>query len=210
MTTQDSTAEAVGTEVGRGEKAVRNVIRRSSLATSMLTLEPVPFLDTAIFVPIQHRMVHDVACLRGYELDGTAIHDAFRRVRGRFVAPNATIAVAKIFAFVPVVPDLVSGAVAYALTSTIGELTDRYFRTGCSLSDAELRGSFDAIFKDQFRVTYRERRDELRAMFRCPRVRREFGELKQAYRRGEIGTDELSRRMTAILDDHERGACEER
>jgi uncharacterized protein (DUF697 family) len=186
-------------------KAIRDVIRRSSLETAVLALEPLPLLDTAIFVPLQHRMVEAISRLRGYDLGDEAVRETFGMIRGRLIIPNATLAVAKLFTFVPVVPDLLSGAVGLALTSAIGELADRYFCTGRRMSSEELRATFDALFMNEFKRAYRERRDELRALFRSPHVRRAVRDLKRAYRDGAMNPDELSRRMTAIVDDRTAG-----
>jgi uncharacterized protein (DUF697 family) len=185
-------------------KAVRDLVRKCSLQTAALALEPVPLLDSAIFIPMQHTMVQSIARLRGHCLDGKAVRETFARIRGRLFVPNAIIALAKLITFVPVLPELVSGSVAYALTSAIGELTDRYFRRGGAMSPAEMRSSFDAIFREEFVRTYKERRDELRAMFRSPELRREIDELKHARHDGTMDPDEVARRTMEILNRHDR------
>lgn len=185
-------------------KAVREVIQKCSLQTAVLALEPVPLLDSAVAVPIQHRMVRSVARLRGYCLDGKAVAETFSTIRGHLFVPNAVIALAKLIAFIPILGDLISTAVAYALTSAIGELSDRYFRTGRTMSPVELKTTFDALFKAEFVRAYTERRDELRAIFRSPELRREIGEQKRAHKNGTIDSDELARRTMHILNrrDH--------
>jgi uncharacterized protein (DUF697 family) len=195
-----SKPKAEGSDTGETAKAIRDVIRRSSLQTAMLTLEPVPLLDTAIFTPLQVRMVESIARLRGYDLDSAAVLDTSKMIRGHLILPNLTLAAIKLVQVVPVVPELFSGAIGMALTSAIGELADRYFRTGRRMSPAELRKCFDTLFKNEFARSYRERRDELRAMFRSPQVRHEMAELKRAYRCGEVDPDDLARRMTAIVE----------
>jgi uncharacterized protein (DUF697 family) len=183
-------------------KAVREVIGRASTEAAVLALEPVPLLDTAIFVPIQHRMVQAIARIRGHDLDAEAVRETFGLIRGHLVAPNVAIAAAKLVAFVPVLPDLIAGTIAWALTSTIGELADRYFSGGRAMPPAEVKACFDPLFRKQFGSAYRERRDELRAMFRSAQVRQAIGDARRAYQDGAIGTDELARRTTEILDAH--------
>jgi uncharacterized protein (DUF697 family) len=191
---------ADGSNASETTKAIRDVIRRSSLQTAVLALEPVPLLDTAIFTPLQHRMVGAIGRLRGYDLDGEAVQATFRMIRGHLILPNLTLALAKLITFVPVVSELFSGAIGSALTSAIGELADRYFRTGRRMSAVELRNNFDSIFKNEFARAYKERREELRAMFRSSRVRREVAELKRAYRSGAVEPDDLARRMSEIIE----------
>jgi uncharacterized protein (DUF697 family) len=189
-------------------KAVQDVIRQSSLETATLTLEPVPLLDVAIFTPIQHRMVQAVGRLRGYRLDIKAVQGTCAITRGHLVAPDTAIVLAKFILFVPILPDLIAGAVAAAVTSAIGELSDRYFRGGRTMSAVEMKASFDPLFWDQFRLNYRERRDELKALFRSSHVRRELHELRRARHNGTMGADEVAQRTTEILDRHEHGhAC---
>ena len=73
-------------------KAVRDLIRRCSQQTAVLALEPVPLLDSAIFIPIQHAMVQSIARLRGHCLDGKAVRETLANIRGRLFVPNAIIA----------------------------------------------------------------------------------------------------------------------
>ncbi len=189
-------------------KAVSEVVRRTSAQAAALTLEPIPLVDTATFTWLQHKMIAAIARLRGYEdAEGEQVVAASGTVRGRLVLLNASLAVTKFFDWIPVLPDVFGGAVAYGMTSALGELADRYFLSGCTLSAAEMRVRFDALFKQAFRDAYVLRRDELRALFRSPDVRAELRELKRANRDGEIGVDEVARRSSEILDGHRgRGA----
>jgi hypothetical protein len=132
------------------------------------------------------------------------VPEIFAMIRGLLFSPNAAIALAKLITFVPVLPDLVAGAIACALTSAIGELSDRYFRTGRTMSAVEMKASFGALFKGEFQRAYRERRNELKAMFRSSQVRQEIGDLKRARRNGRMGVDEVARRTVEILDRHEQ------
>ncbi len=183
--------------------AATAVISHSSWESAVLTLEPIPFLDTSIFTPIQHRMVRSLARLRGYRLDDKELEEVLRTVRSRLFRANMTIAVTKLFEFIPIVPDLLSGATAYALTTAIGEVTDRYFHCGCAMASAEMKASFDAFYKESFEDAYKARRDEFRALFRDPGVRREIRDLNRARKDGKLGEDEVAQRSAEVLRRHD-------
>ena len=181
-------------------EVAREVILRSSLGAAALALEPVPFLDTAIVTPMQHHLVQSIGRLHGYRLESKDVEAIFEVIRGGLYAPNAMIALAKVIVFVPVVPDLIAGTIAFALTSAVGKLGDRIFATGRTMSPSEMRTCFRTLFRGEFTHAYKERRDELKAMFRSPQVRRELEDLKRARQRGDVGPDELPRKTAEILD----------
>jgi uncharacterized protein (DUF697 family) len=179
----------------------RQVIRRSSRHSSLLTLEPVPFLDTAFFTRAQRRLVRCIARLRGYELDATQAREALSLIRGRMVKPNLIIAASKALTFVPVLPDVLVGTMAYALTGTVGELSDRYFRGGRTMSVAEIQSTFDASFREAWDQARHAKRNEIRTMFRNRDVRGAIRDVKREYRAGTIGAEEAVRRSEEILGD---------
>jgi uncharacterized protein (DUF697 family) len=186
------------------EKAIREVILTASLETAMLALEPAPLLDIAIFAPIQHQMIQSIARLRGSELDGKSVREAFGMARGSFIVPEVILSVAKVIAFVPGVPDVISGTVGFALATAIGEVFDRYLQSGRKMSPGEVRKSFDALFGNAVKRTYRERRHELKAMFRSSPVGHELRALKREYRKGAMGAEELMRKVTDAFERHKR------
>jgi uncharacterized protein (DUF697 family) len=184
------------------EKAntVKQLIRRASSHSAMLVLEPIPLFDTAILTRAQHRLVRSIARLRGHSLDAQQVRDAFGIIRGRLVKPNLIITAVKLITFVPVVPEFWSGSVAYALTNTLGELSDRYFREGRTMSRAAVRSNFDQIFTEAWRDARQAKRNELKTMFRNREIRQRIREVKRAYRAGSIDAEEALRRSDAILD----------
>jgi uncharacterized protein (DUF697 family) len=180
-------------------RASRELIRRASSQTALLVIEPVPFLDAAAYTRMQRRMVQAIARLWGHDLDDEGARRAFGTIRGRVVRPNLTIALAKLIAFVPILPDIWAGSIGYALTSTIGELADRSFRTGRRMPSAELEASFDRIFRETHQAVSRAKRNQLRALFRNRQVRRQIKDLKRAYRAGEMDSEEAVARSEMIL-----------
>jgi uncharacterized protein (DUF697 family) len=180
-------------------RAVRQLIRRSSYHSALLTLEPIPFLDSAILTRAQRRLLQSIARLRGHGLDDKEAREALAKIRGRMVKPNLVVAAAKLIAFVPIVPEIWSGTVAYALTCTIGELSDRYFGGGRAMSRAEIESGFDEVFNKAWSDARHAKRNELRTMFRNRDVRRAIRDLKRTYREGHMEPDEALHRSEEIL-----------
>jgi hypothetical protein len=89
--------------------------------------------------------------------------------------------------------------VAYGLTCAIGAVSAAYYGRGCAVAKREMRGLFDAVYKRANERAYREKRNELRAMFRSPEIRRRIDELKKARRDGTMGPEEVERRIDEIL-----------
>jgi uncharacterized protein (DUF697 family) len=206
MTKRVLDGEFDASSVAEKAKAAREVIQRSSLASALLAVEPIPLLDVAIVNPIEHRMVQSIARLHGYQLDRKEIAETFAMLRGRLIGPNAAIAVAQLITLVPIFPDLIAATLAYALTAAIGDLGDRYFRTGRSMSSREVKASFDAIFRHEFKSVYTEGRDDIKALFRNPRIRDRIGELKRRRRAGTMDPVEVAQEISEILNEHGRRA----
>jgi uncharacterized protein (DUF697 family) len=185
-------------------RAVKQLIRRSSSHSALLAVEPIPFLDTAIFTRFQHRLVRSIARLRGHDLSDKQVRDAFGTIRGRLVKPNLVIAAAKLIAFIPVLPELWTGSMAYALTATVGEIGDRRFREGRPMSSEEIESSFDKVYNQALHDARHGKRNELKAMFRNKQVRRSMRDLKKAFREGHLDAEETLRRSEEILARQER------
>jgi uncharacterized protein (DUF697 family) len=185
-------------------KAIRDLIRWSSSRSAVIAMEPLLLVDAAIYTPIQHKMVRSIARLRGYSLDRKGVRAALALMRPRVFRWNMAIAATKLIPIVPFLPGLWSGAMTYALTTTIGELSDRYFRGGRAMPAEEIRSSFDAIFKETYEQARRTKKNELRAMFRSKDVRREIRAIKHTYNEGKIGAEEALARTDAILAESDR------
>jgi uncharacterized protein (DUF697 family) len=146
-------------------RAVQETIRMSSARAALLTLQPLAFVDGPVLTRLQARMVRGIGRIRG-RCDRETLHEIFRPLRRRLIGPHLTIAATKLVPLIPVLPDLVAVSVAYALTYTIGELSDEYFRACPPFRPSEMRARFDLLYRRRFERTYREKREELRAMLR--------------------------------------------
>ena len=180
-------------------RAVSQLIRMTSAAAAVSALQPIPFVDTAILTPMQHRMVQSIATVHGYHLDRKDVREMFRAFRPRVVQSQLTIGLAKSVPLVPVIFDAIAVSVAYALTFAVGEASDQHFRSQRLTSPDEMRASLEAIYRETFERAFQQKRNELRAMFRSPEIRREVEALKKAHRDGEMDEAEKERRMDEIL-----------
>lgn len=193
------TGEFVRASPGERARAVAELIRTSSSAAAVVALQPIPFVDVATLTPMQRRMVQSIALVHGYALDDAGVRDMFRTFRQRIMASHLTMAAAKLIPLVPVIPTAFAVSVAYALTCALGEASHRYFVARKLIPDEEMKTSLDVIYRDTLERAFRAKRNELRALFRDPRVRREIDALKKARRDGKIGEVEAERRMEEVL-----------
>jgi uncharacterized protein (DUF697 family) len=144
---------------------VEETIRASSTRAAVLTLQPVAVVDVALLTPLQRRMVEGIAHIRGRpEMEAT--NEIFRTLSRQLIGPHLAIASAKLVPLVPLLPGLFAVSVAYALTYSLGEFSDGCFLALSSPPPEEMRTSFKAIYRRRFEITYREKRDEMKAMFR--------------------------------------------
>ncbi len=192
-----------GASEERKARAVEDVIRTSSAAASVVALQPFPFVDSALVLPIQRRMVEGVERIHrstpGRDHDHVA-SEIFKPLRRDFLGPHLAMAGGKLIPIVPFIGDLITVSVAYALTCAIGELSDRYFRAERVMAPSEMRCAFNLMYRETFERTYKNKRNELLAVFRRnPEVRRQIEDLKRARRDGTVGRQEAERMLDDIL-----------
>ena len=180
-------------------RAVSHLIRMTSAAAAVSAMQPLPFADAAILTPMQHRMVRSIATIHGHHLDRKEVREMFLAFRPRIVQSQLTMGLAKACPLVPIVLDAVAVSVAYALTFAVGEASDKHFRSRRLTSRAEMRASLEIIYKESFERAFQQKRNELRAMFRSPEIRREVAALKKAHRDGKMDEAERGWRMDEIL-----------
>lgn len=185
--------------------AVSQIIRMTSAAAAVSTMQPLPFVDMALLTPMQHRMVQSIGLVHGYRLEEKAVRQLFRTVRQRIITSQLKIAMAKVL-LIPIVPGAYADSVAYALTHALGQASDRYFRSRRTMHANEMKARFEVIYRDTFEQTFRLKRDELRAMFRSAEIRRQIDDLKEAQRHGKMDEAEEVRRMDAILGGSSRSS----
>ena len=139
--------------------AVDNVIRAASSAAAATILVPLSVFDAALILPIQHRMVRDIASIHRCRDVEKARHRVFRALRSKLTGKYGAIVGIKMIGatrFIPVVGSLIGMAVAFALTRTLGHLSDEYFAGGCTMSFSRMAARFDVIFKKQYERAFRE------------------------------------------------------
>jgi uncharacterized protein (DUF697 family) len=154
------------------ERAVEDLIRMCSSAAGAIVVQPIPVVDAFLLPPIHLRMVQGIGRIHGYLLDKKGCRQVVRPLGGRLFRMNAAIAGAKLVPLVPLIGDIIAISIAYALTSAIGELSDRYFRTGRTMLPADVRTAFDSIYRETYEKAYRRSRSEMKAIWRSMTVRR--------------------------------------
>jgi uncharacterized protein (DUF697 family) len=177
-------------------------IRACSSAAAVLALQPFTGVDSALVTPLHYRMVCGVARIHGYAVDARATYaEILWPLRAKIVTHHLGMMAAK---FVPFT-NLLAVPVAYGLTCAIGGVSAEYYARGRALEPREMRTRFSAIYKRAHGQAYKEKRNEFRAMFRSPEVRRQIEELRKERHDGTADADDVERKVEEILrEDEER------
>ena len=173
------------------DEAVHKVIQACAVAAAAVTIQPFPFVDTALLAPIQIAMVQAIGRVRGVQLDGKSVLEILSTLGASLVAQNAIMAAAK---FVPFFGWVVTISMAYALTWAIGEVSDFYFRTGRGASSAELKAMFDRVYREK-------RAEKEQAHAKNERLKDKLQQLKDAREAGLIDDEEFRRKKEELLAD---------
>jgi uncharacterized protein (DUF697 family) len=145
------------------DRGANELARAAEVAVSVVTLQPLPFLDPAFVTPIQVGLVRGLGRIRGYVLDRPDALELLGRFGITLVTQHCVIAAAK---FVPTLGTIASVSIAYSLTHAAGEVCDDYFRGGCTMSPVEMHAAFERLYRKTLQTTYREKWGEFRAMLR--------------------------------------------
>jgi uncharacterized protein (DUF697 family) len=171
------------------QAAVRELVQVCSVAAGAMTVQPFPFVDTALIAPIQIAMVQGIGKIHGYKLDKRSILEMLSTFGASIVAQNVIMAAAK---FIPFFGWVVTISMAYALTWAIGEVSSRYFASGRTLDEDELRAMFDRVYK--------EKKEEKSSQHKQNKtLRAKLEELKDARKRGLLTDEEFERKKAEIL-----------
>ena len=125
-------------------KAVEDVKKACSAAAAAVAIQPVPLLDVALISPIQIVMVQAIGQVHGHKLDKRSVVEVLSTFGTSILAQNAILSAAK---FIPFAGWLMSISMAFALTYSVGEVADYYFRSGRGASAAELKSMFKRVYK---------------------------------------------------------------
>jgi uncharacterized protein (DUF697 family) len=173
------------------QTAIRELVQVCSVAAGAMTVQPFPFVDTVLIAPIQIAMVQGIGKIHGYKLDKKSILEMLSTFGASIVAQNVIMAAVK---FIPFFGWVVTISMAYALTWAIGEVSNRYFASGRTLDDTELKSMFDTIYKEK-----KQEKAEQHKQNKTLRTRLE--ELKDARKQGLLTDEEFEKKKAEILAD---------
>jgi uncharacterized protein (DUF697 family) len=170
-------------------QAIRNVIQMGAVASGALTVQPIPFVDSALIAPVQIAMVQAIGRIHGYRLDRKSVIEILSTFGASIVAQNLAMGAAK---FVPVLGWAMAISMAYALTWAIGEVSDHYFRSGRGVEPASLRSMFKRVYK--------EKRAEKEATNRGnSTLKDKLEQLTEAFRSGLLNEAEFNAKKEELL-----------
>ena len=114
---------------GDEHERAKAVVERSSLWCAAIAIEPIPWLDMAVQLPIQLRMVMEIGKIYGFELNSTRAHKILLELTSvvafNYISRNLARGFLK---FIPGVGGLLNAPITYAGTYALGHVAERYFR----------------------------------------------------------------------------------
>lgn len=170
-------------------KAVRELVQVCAVAAGAVTIQPIPFVDTALIAPIQIGLVQGIGKIHGYKLDKRSILEMLSTFGASLVAQNVIMAAAK---FVPFLGWLVTISMAYAMTWAIGEVSDHYFRNGRNVDEGELKKMFERVYKAKKTEKEKEHKAD-------KTLKEKLEELKEAKKDGLLTDEEFEAKKAELL-----------
>lgn len=172
-------------------RAVRELVQVCSVAAGAMTIQPLPFVDTALIAPVQIGMVQGIGKIHGHKLDQKSVLEMLSTFGASIVAQNVIMAAAK---FIPFFGWVVTISMAYALTWAIGEVSDHYFRNDRKVDEDELRAMFERIYKSkkEEKASEHKRDGDLKA---------KLEHLKEARKNGVLTEEEFDAKKAKLLAD---------
>jgi uncharacterized protein (DUF697 family) len=173
------------------ELAVQQLVRVCSVAAGAVTIQPFPFVDTALITPIQLAMVQGIGKIHGYKLDTKSIVEMLGTFGASIIAQNIVMGAAK---FIPFFGWVVSISIGYALTWAIGEVSDHYFKNGRHVDEAEL--------KEMFQRIYTSKKAEKTEQHKADKTLRDkLEQLKRAHKDGLLTDAEFETKKAELLSN---------
>jgi uncharacterized protein (DUF697 family) len=149
----------------------------------------VPVVDAALIAPIQIGMVQAVGRAHGHRLDRRSVLEILSALGAGLLAQNAAMAAAKLL---PVVGSVASMSIAFALTHSVGDVSDFYFRAGRGAPREELREMFQRVYKGK-------REEKMAEHKRDGRLKQRLEELRDAQRAGLLTEEEALKKREQLL-----------
>jgi uncharacterized protein (DUF697 family) len=171
------------------QQVIHNLIQMCSVAAGAVTIQPIPFVDSALIIPIQIAMVQGIGRVHGHRLDRKSVVEILSTFGAGIVAQNLAIAAAK---FVPFMGWVVTISMAYALTYAIGEVSDFYFRSG--------RGASPDSLREMFKKVYKAKKAEKESAHKGnASLKDRLEQLKEAHASGLLTQEEFAAKKEALL-----------
>ena len=173
------------------EEATKDVIQMCAAAAAAVTIQPIPFMDTALLAPIQIAMVQAIGRVHGHSLDKKSVLEMLSTFGASIVAQNVIIAASK---FVPFLGWAVSISMSFALTYAIGEVSDHYFKSGRGVSPTELKEMFSRVNKEKKAQKEAEHSSN-------DTLKQRLKQLSDAHKDGLLTEEEFAAKKEEMLSD---------
>lgn len=173
------------------DRAVRDLVEVASVAGAAVSLQPVPipFLDTALLVPIHVALVQAVGRVYGHTLDRKTVVEMLGTFGVSLVSQHVIRSAVRM---IPGLGWVVGASMGYAMTYAIGDVADHYFRTGRGVTSAELKSRFERIYRAKRSEKESEHADDAS-------LKRKLAQLKEAFDSGLLSPEEYARMKEQVL-----------
>lgn len=133
-----STAQAIGDDKARAA-AFDKLLNRYCILTAVTGAIPVPLVPDLLVVPMQVKMVYDIAAIFGQKSDKATVQLMFETLG---VGTGVRLGVSMLAKFVPIWGSVVGGASAFATTFALGKVAWTYFQSAGKASMESLKPMF--------------------------------------------------------------------
>ncbi len=111
-------------------QASQRLIQQRALWCAGISLEPVPFLDLAIILPLHIKMVWEIGEIYGFSLTKERAKEIALELAGTVALSYASrVASRSALKAIPILGMVLSTPMVYASTFALGAVAERYFRS---------------------------------------------------------------------------------
>ncbi len=125
-------SEAISVEVPDGTAEhleSQRIIRERALWCAGVSLEPVPFLDLAVILPLHIKMVLDIGQIHGFQINRERAKEIALELASTVALNYATrLASRSALKAIPLIGAALNAPMVYASTFALGTVAERYFR----------------------------------------------------------------------------------
>jgi uncharacterized protein (DUF697 family) len=162
------------------EKVIEQIIHASAVASSVLAMSPLPFVE----MPIQVTMVRAIGKVYGYTIDKKVVFEILSSIGG-------SIVLRQLIRFIPGMGAIANISKIYGTTWAMGVAADYYFRQNREVVKEELMR--------MFKMTQKEKTAEKEKQIEAGHITERLQTLWDLFQKNLITQEEYRRKREEIL-----------